>query len=86
MASADVAKAVARVAVGAPRNGIQNVAGPEVLRLDEWGRVALAATGDTRTVVVDPTAGIFGVVRGDVLTAPRDAVLATTSYREWLAR
>ncbi|BCJ57025.1 SDR family oxidoreductase [Micromonospora endophytica] len=86
MASADVARAVARVAVGAPCNGIQNVAGPEVLRLDEWGRVALAATGDTRTVVVDPTAGIFGVVPGDVLTAPQDAVLATTSYREWLAR
>ncbi|SCG77443.1 SDR family oxidoreductase [Micromonospora humi] len=86
MASADVAKAVARAAVGAPRNGIQNVGGPEVLRLDEWGRAALAATGDTRTVVVDPTAGIFGVVPGDVLTAPQDAVLATTSYRQWLAR
>ncbi|WP_308042419.1 NAD(P)H-binding protein [Micromonospora sp. PLK6-60] len=86
MASADVAKAVARAAVGAPLNGVRNVAGPEVLRLDEWGRVALAAGGDTRTVVVDPTAGIFGVVPGDVLTAPEGAVLAETSYREWLAR
>ncbi|WP_089158366.1 SDR family oxidoreductase [Micromonospora sp. NBS 11-29] len=86
MASADVAKAVAEVAVGTPLRGVRNVAGPEVFRLDELGRVALAAKGDPRTVVVDPTAGLFGAVPGDVLIAPPGAVLATTTYREWLTR
>lgn len=85
MASADVAKAVAEVAVGAPLNGTWNVAGPEVFRLDELGRIALAAKGDPRTVVVDPTAGTFGAVPGAVLTAPEGAFLATTTYQQWLS-
>jgi uncharacterized protein YbjT (DUF2867 family) len=86
MASADVAKAVAEVAVGAPLSGIRNVAGPEVFTLDEWGRAALAAKGDKRTVVLDPAAGMFGAVPGNVLIAPDDAVLAKTTYRHWLTR
>jgi uncharacterized protein YbjT (DUF2867 family) len=85
MASADVAKAVAGVAVGAPLQGTRNFAGPEVFTLDEVGRLALAAQGDQRTVVVDPTAGMFGAVQGDVLTAPAGAVLAQTTFRDWLA-
>jgi uncharacterized protein YbjT (DUF2867 family) len=85
MASADVAAAVATVALGAPLNGIRNVGGPEAFTLDAWGRAALAAQGDQRTVVVDPAAGMFGAVPGDVLLPPADAVLATTTYREWLA-
>ena len=86
MASADVARAVAEVSVGAPLRGIRNYAGPEVFTLDELGRIALAAAGDPRTVVVDPGAGLFAAVRGDVLTAPAGAVLAKTTFREWLAR
>jgi len=35
--------------------------------------------------VVDHTAGMFAAVKGDVLTAPPGAVLATTTFREWLA-
>ncbi|WBB80368.1 NAD(P)H-binding protein [Micromonospora sp. WMMD882] len=85
MASADVARAVAGVAVGAPLRGVRNVAGPEVFGLDELGRVALAAKGDPRAVVVDPIAGVFGAVPGDVLTAPEGAVLVTTTYRQWLS-
>ena len=85
LASADISKAVADVAMGKPLMGIRNVGGPEVLTLDELGRIALAAKGDKRTVVVDNTAGMFAAVKGDVLTAPPDAVLATTTFREWLA-
>jgi len=85
IASADISKAVAEVCMGAPLNGIRNVGGPEVFTLDELGRVALAAKGDKRTVVVDHTAGMFAAVKGDVLTAPPGAVLATTTFREWLA-
>src|SRR5213592_3212594 len=43
MASDDVAEAVARIAVGAPVNGIVEVAGPEQFRLDELIRQDLSA-------------------------------------------
>jgi uncharacterized protein YbjT (DUF2867 family) len=86
MASADVARAVAEVSVGAPLRGIRDYAGPEVFPLDELGRIALAAAGDQRQVVTDPAAGMFGAVKGDVLTAPAGAVLARLTFRDWLAR
>src|SRR3954471_10123216 len=85
IASADLSKEVAEVSRGEPLNGIRNVGGPEVFTLDELGRGALAAKGDKRTVVVDHTAGMFAAVQGDLLIAPADAVLATTTFREWLA-
>ena len=86
MAAAEVARAVADVSVGAPLQGIRSYAGPEVFRLDELGRITLAAHDDPRTVVTDDTAGMFAAIPGDVLTAPADAVIAKTSYREWLSR
>jgi uncharacterized protein YbjT (DUF2867 family) len=85
MASAEVAQAVADVAVGAPLNATQDHAGPEVFRLDELGRITLAARGDARTVVTDDTAGLFAAVKGDALIAKDGAVIAKTSFREWLA-
>jgi uncharacterized protein YbjT (DUF2867 family) len=86
MAAAEVARAVADVSVGTPLRGTRSYAGPEVFRLDELGRITLAAHDDPRTVVTDDTAGMFSAIPGDVLTAPGDAVIAKTSYREWLAR
>ncbi|WP_433794132.1 SDR family oxidoreductase [Actinoplanes sp. CA-252034] len=86
MAAADVARAVADVAAGAPLNGIRNVAGPQVYGLDELGRVALSARGDRRAVVTDPAAGMFAAVPGDVLIGRADAVLARTTFLEWLSR
>jgi uncharacterized protein YbjT (DUF2867 family) len=86
IAAEDVADAVASVAAGAPLGGIRNIAGPEVLPLDELGRITLAARADTRhTVVRDDDAGMFGVVRGDVLTGKEDARLAPTRYTDWMA-
>ncbi len=87
IAAADVAQAVADVAVGAPLLGTREIAGPDVFTLDEIGRITLAAKGDPRPVTVDGTAGLFGAVKGDVLL-PKDAgaVIAKTSYRDWLAR
>ena len=85
MASADVAQAVADVSMGAPLQGTRDVAGPEVFRLDELGRITLAAQGDPRTVVTDDSAGVFAAA-GDALIARDGAVIAKTTYREWLAR
>jgi uncharacterized protein YbjT (DUF2867 family) len=86
IASADIAQAVAEVSAGAPLQGTRDVAGPEVFTLDELGRITLAAGGDHRTVVIDDSAGMFAAVKGDALIAKDDAVIAKTTYREWLAR
>lgn len=84
IAAKDVANAVAEVAAGAPLNGIRNIAGPEIFSLDELGRITLSRKGDSGTVVTDPNAGMFAVVKGDVLT-DKDAHLAPTRYADWLS-
>lgn len=82
IASAEVADAVAEVAVGTPLRGTREIGGPEVFPLDELGRITLSATGDRREVVTDATAGLFAAVDADVLTTT--ANLAATRYRDWL--
>jgi uncharacterized protein YbjT (DUF2867 family) len=84
IASKDVARAVAEVAAGTPLGDVHNIAGPEIFPLDELGRITLAHRSDGRTVVTDPTAGMFGTVKGDVLT-DKDAHLAPTRYADWLS-
>jgi uncharacterized protein YbjT (DUF2867 family) len=86
IAAADVVNAVVQVATGKPLLGIWNVAGPDVVALDELGRLTLAAHHDTRTVITDDQAGMFGVVTGDVLTAGPDAHLSRVHYQDWLQR
>ena len=85
MAAADVAQAVADVVVGKPLQGTRDVAGPEVFTLDELGRITLAAKADKRAVVADNTAGMFAAVHGDAIIARDGAVIAKTTYRDWLA-
>jgi uncharacterized protein YbjT (DUF2867 family) len=84
IASKDVAAAVSEVAADTPLNGIRNIGGPEIFALDELGRITLAHKGDNRTVVADSTAGMFSVVKGDVLT-DEEAHLAPTRYADWLS-
>lgn len=84
MASADVAQAVAEVAAGTPLNTTRNVAGPEVFTLDDLARVFLKATGDNRTVVPDQSAGMFAAVPGKAIIAGPDAILAKTTYQDFL--
>jgi uncharacterized protein YbjT (DUF2867 family) len=86
IATADVVDAVVKVATGLPLNGIWNVAGPDVFRLDELGKVTLAAHHDGRTVITDDSAGMFAAVTGDVLTAGPEAHLAPTHYQDWMQK
>jgi uncharacterized protein YbjT (DUF2867 family) len=83
IAAADVVDAVVEVSTGAPLHGIRNIAGPDVLPLDELGRVTQAAWEDNRTVITDNTAGMFAGITGDVLMAGPDAHLAPTRYQHW---
>jgi uncharacterized protein YbjT (DUF2867 family) len=88
MAAEDVAKAVARTAVGAPVNGIVEVGGPEQFRMDELVRQALQAANDPRTVVSDPDALYFGAYAVDDTTlVPGDgALLGEVRFQDWLER
>jgi len=86
IASADVAQEVADVSIGPPLQGTRNIAGPDVFALDELGRITLAARGDHRAVVTDDSAGMFAAASGDALIPKDGAVIAKTTYQEWLAR
>jgi uncharacterized protein YbjT (DUF2867 family) len=87
MASDDVAAAVAEVAVGAPLNGIVEVAGPEALPMAEFVGRFLAATGDTRTVIADPQARYFGTTLDDRgLNPGANPRIGPTPFKEWLRR
>jgi uncharacterized protein YbjT (DUF2867 family) len=87
MAADDVAKAIGRVAVGAPLNGTVDVAGPQQFRFDELIRQGLGARNDPREVVVDPHARYFGAELGERSLVPAgDARLGEISLQEWLAQ
>ena len=87
MAADDVASAVARVAVGAPVNGVVEVGGPEQFRLDEFVRQGLLGHNDSRAVVADPSAGYFGVEVDERSLVPgKDARLGETRFEAWLAQ
>jgi uncharacterized protein YbjT (DUF2867 family) len=85
MAADDVAKAVGRIAVGAPLNGTVEVAGPQQFRFDELIRQGLAARNDPRAVVADPHARYFGAELGERSLIPADdARLGEIRLEEWL--
>ncbi len=87
MAADDVARAVARVAVGAPVNGVVEVAGPQQFRFDELIRQGLQARNDSREVVVDPHARYFGAELAERSLIPADdARLGEIRFQEWLDR
>jgi hypothetical protein len=60
-------------------------AGPMASALSDLVAELLAASGDTRTVVVDPDAGYFGAEIDDSsLTPGPGATLGRTTFVEWL--
>jgi uncharacterized protein YbjT (DUF2867 family) len=85
MAADDVAKAVGRIALGTPVNGVVEVAGPEPFRLDELIRKGLSASRDPRAVVSDPRARYFGAILGMRTLMPGDgARLGDARFADWL--
>jgi uncharacterized protein YbjT (DUF2867 family) len=88
IASQDVADAVARISVGAPVNGIVEVAGPEQFRMDELVRRALTTQNDPRDVVGDPAATYYGAYAVDdsTLVPGADALTGTVHFADWLQR
>jgi uncharacterized protein YbjT (DUF2867 family) len=86
-AAEDVANEVAKVAVGAPLNGIVEVAGPEQFRLDELVGRYLAARADRRSVITDPGARYYGAALGERTLVPdNNADIGETRFQDWLSR
>jgi uncharacterized protein YbjT (DUF2867 family) len=86
IAAKDVASAVGRVAVGAPVNGVVEIAGPQQFRLDEFIRRGLDARHDSRAVIADPHARYFGAELGERTLVPGDtATLGETRFEDWLS-
>ena len=87
IAADDVAAIVADVALGAPRNGIVEIAGPERAPFNEIVARYLKAIGDPRQVVSDPEARYFGGRVGERSLVPLDeARLGRFGLDEWLRR
>ncbi len=88
MAAGDVARAVGKVAAGAPLNGTIEIAGPEAFPLDELVRRDLSARQDPRRVVADPHAEYFGTELAERSLVPDigAAQLGATRFEDWLAQ
>lgn len=87
IAAADVAIAVTQATVNDPLNGIINVAGPERFGMDDFIRTGLAAYGDQRQVVTDPTARYFGALLDEHSIVPGDdegATIYPTRFSDWV--
>lgn len=86
IAADDVAKAVGKVATGDPINGTVEVAGPEVLRLDEFLQQGLSARNDPRKVEADENAGYVGAQIAQTTLIPAgNAQLSSTRLTDWLS-
>src|SRR5262245_24140989 len=85
-AADDVAAALADVAVGAPVNGIVELAGPEAFRFDELVQRVLQAKNDPRRVTADAKARYFGAELAERSLTPGDNPrIAPTRFEDWLS-
>ena len=85
IAADDVALAMADYTVGAPLNGMVEIAGPERLPLSDLVRHYLARKGDRRAVLADPQARYFGAELKETTLVPGDGPwLGTITVDAWL--
>ena len=84
--SEDVADALVDITLGAPVNGIIDLAGPDRFRFEEIIRHFLSATHDSRQVVVDSHARYFGAALNDQLVPSGNSRIGSTRFEDWLNR
>jgi uncharacterized protein YbjT (DUF2867 family) len=84
IAAAEVVGVLTDIATGRPLNGVLSIAGPDIVPLEQLGRITVEAGDGDRQVVVDESAGLFAAVPGNAATAPQNAHLAHTHYTDWL--
>lgn len=88
MAAADVAGALADVAVGPPANSTIEIAGPEAGAIAAFVEKALAASGGIRQVVADAQAPYYGAVLDEIGLLPSGAnpLIGPMTHETWLDR
>src|ERR1700736_1152431 len=89
IAADDVAAALTDVALAEPVNGTIEISGPEPIRMDEFVRRFLSATGDARKVNTDVHARYFGAELNDQSLFPGlgdKPRLGPTRFDDWLSR
>jgi uncharacterized protein YbjT (DUF2867 family) len=86
IAVSDVARVLAEIAGGPPREGVLEVAGPEPQDLVDMARRTLVARGDRVRLVPSWRGGPFGVeMAGEVLLPGPAARIVSTTFDAWLA-
>jgi uncharacterized protein YbjT (DUF2867 family) len=87
LAADDVTAALADIAVGAPLNGMVELAGPERISIAEFVGRSMAASGDKRTVIADPKALYTGATMDERGIAPgANPRIGPTRFDDWLSR
>lgn len=87
IASEDVADAVTDVALGAPLNGMVEIAGPDRIAMSSLVEQFLALTHDPHEVYTDVNAPYFGaILQEDSLLPSAGARLGAIDFKRWFAR
>lgn len=87
IASDDVALAMADATLGAPVNGIVEIAGPQRVRLAELVQRYMDKIGDTRRVQADAGARYFGaLLEENTLVPGPDPRLGKIDFETWFSR
>jgi uncharacterized protein YbjT (DUF2867 family) len=87
IASDDLVAVLAEITLGAPVNGIVEVAGPERVGMAELVQRFMNAKHDERTVVADADARYFGAELSDQSLVPGErARIAATRFEDWLTK
>jgi uncharacterized protein YbjT (DUF2867 family) len=84
--SDEVVGVLVDVTLGAPVNGIIDLAGPEPFRFNEIIRQFLISTQDTRQVVMDTHARYFGAKLDEQSLIPKgNSHIGATRFKQWLS-
>jgi uncharacterized protein YbjT (DUF2867 family) len=87
IASDDVAALLADYVLGAPVNGMVEIAGPEPIRMVDLAARFLRASHDEREVIPDPDVLYFGAKVDDSSLTPGDGPrLGAVRFDDWLKR
>ena len=87
IAADDAARALSRVAVGAPENAIVELAGPDTYALSTLAGQILTAGEDLRPLIVDAYAPFFDTrIVNEPLTGGMYPQLGDTQFEDWVHR
>ncbi|MBX9455456.1 MAG: NAD(P)H-binding protein [Rhizobium sp.] len=87
IAADDVAALLVKTALSTPKNGILDIAGPELASFKAIMQDYLAGTPNAPDVIADKSVSYFGAtVTESSLVPNRSATLGHTTVREWLDR